>query len=68
MARLVLAVIFAAIVLGAVAIAVRSLRTAIVQADRGRGFDMAETGMLAKVAYVLLLVLILYVTLTAAGG
>lgn len=63
MARLVLAVIFVAIlVIGAFVVA-RSLRAALVGADQGKGFDMAENGMMPRVAYILLLALILYVSL-----
>lgn len=68
MARLVLAIIFVAILLGGLFVLAESVRSALVRADQGKGFDMADTGMLAKVAYVLLLILIVYVTLTAAGG
>lgn len=67
MARLVLAVLFVGILVIGAVMTLRWLRTAVVEADQGKRFDMANGGMLPKLAYALLLALIVYVTVTANG-
>ncbi|WP_425049629.1 hypothetical protein [Psychromarinibacter sp. S121] len=63
MARLVLAVLFVGILVLAGLVVVRTVRGSFAAMDQGRGLDMAENGMLPKIAYVLLIALILYVVL-----
>ncbi len=63
MARLVLAVIFTLILLIGVAIVVRGLRAALAGDARGGTADMAGAGTLPRIAYALLLALIVYVTI-----
>ncbi len=67
MARLVLAVIFVAILLIGGMLVVRGLRAALTGADQSRGFDLAENGMMPRISYALLVALILYVTLWGGG-
>lgn len=61
MARLVLAVVFVGILLGGLALVALILRRALSSADEGVG--VADGGALAKLAYTLLLALILYVSI-----
>lgn len=63
MARLVLAIIFVLIVLIGGALVLRGVRSALAGADRGKSMDMAENGWMPRIAYALLVALILYVTL-----
>ncbi|MDF0603182.1 hypothetical protein P1J78_20770 [Psychromarinibacter sp. C21-152] len=63
MARLVLAVVFVAILLGGLALVALVLRRALSAADAGKGLGMAEESMLPKLAYALLIGLILYVSI-----
>lgn len=69
MARLILAVIFIAILLGTLAVVAAGLRAAFSRpaAAPGRAVDMARPGMLPKVSYALLVALILYVGLGGGG-
>ena len=68
MARLVLAVVFVALVLGAVTIVALGVRAMARHAAGGEDDDMAENSFLPKLAYALLLALILYVAFNATGG
>ncbi|GEM_PF-6718040 len=67
MARLVLAVVFVALVLGAVTVVALGLRAIARRGAGGEEDDMAENSFLPKLAYALLLALVLYVAFNAAG-
>ena len=67
MARIVIAILIVGILTLGTVLLLRSLRAAVAEADQGKRLDMAQDGMLPKLAYGLLLALIVYATLTAGG-
>jgi len=67
MARLIVAIVIVGILILGAVLLVRTVRTAVAEADQGKRMDMAQDGMLPKLAYGLLLALIVYATLTAGG-
>ena len=67
MARIVIAILIVGILTLGTVLLLRSLRAAVAEADQGKGLDMVQDGMLPKLAYGLLLALIVYATLTAGG-
>jgi len=67
-ARLGLIVLFLVLLMLATAMLVRGLGRMMRRVDEGRNLDMAGDGMLPKLAYGLLIALIVYATLTASGA
>ncbi len=69
MARLILAVIFIAILLGTLAVVATGLRAAFSRPapSPGRAVDVARPGMLPKISYALLVALIFYVGVGGGG-
>ncbi len=68
MGRLLLIVVFVALVLAGISMLLRGIGYAAGRLDRKEGVFMAGDGMLPKLAYGLLIALIVYVTLTASGA
>lgn len=68
MARFVIILAAVAIVFLGTYMVVRGLGRAVRRVDQGREWDMASDGMVPKLAYGLLIALIVYAVLTATGG
>lgn len=68
MVRLGLILAFVALLLIGTVLMVRGIGRAVRRVDEGKDYDMAGDGMLPKLAYGLLIALILYATLTATGS
>ncbi|MEM1386804.1 MAG: hypothetical protein AAF748_09525 [Pseudomonadota bacterium] len=68
MARVIVVLLIFCVVVAAMLFLFFRFVRAVQRVDEGKGLDMAGDGMIPKLAYGILLALIVYATLTASGG